>query len=181
MERSAAGAAGRVPVTICPHRSDPANQLHINCPTPELCRREDLASHETSIICRDAIAAKAGAAVADEQEREISLAQAMPITGGPKVTEDWIRGRVLREEYLQGEVEIGHELFTRDQVVDLGTMTICILTMRNGIKVVGTAACVDPANYDSDLGRQLAFKDAVSQIWPMEGYLLAEQMQAAKR
>jgi hypothetical protein len=39
---------------------------------------------------------------------------------------------------------------------------------------------VDPAEFSRDLGRQYAFQDAVRQIWPLEGYLLAQQLHEAK-
>lgn len=56
------------------------------------------------------------------------------------------------------------------------TKTICVLHLENGFTVTGEASCVDPANFDADLGRELAYKDAFSKIWPFEGYLLAETM-----
>jgi len=35
---------------------------------------------------------------------------------------------------------------------------------------------VDAANFDMNLGRKYAFEDAIRQIWPLEGYLLAERL-----
>jgi hypothetical protein len=50
------------------------------------------------------------------------------------------------------------------------------LTMENGYSINGTSACVDAANFDMNIGRKIAFEDAIRQIWPLEGYLLAERL-----
>lgn len=55
------------------------------------------------------------------------------------------------------------------------TVTACCLTLKNGYNVVGTSACVDPANFDEVLGRVLARKDAAQKIWALEGYALKNE------
>jgi hypothetical protein len=55
-------------------------------------------------------------------------------------------------------------------------MTIALLTLRNGFIFVGKSTPADPLNYDAELGKKFAYEDAVRQIWPMEAYLLREQM-----
>ncbi len=55
-------------------------------------------------------------------------------------------------------------------------MTICVLTSRNGYAVVGQSAPADPANFNVELGHQLAFEDALKKLWPLEGYLLRERL-----
>jgi len=39
-----------------------------------------------------------------------------------------------------------------------------------GFTIAGRSACVDPANFNLEIGRQLARKDAESQLWRLEGY-----------
>jgi len=56
-----------------------------------------------------------------------------------------------------------------------GTLTICIVEMQNGFKVIGQSACVDPALYSKAKGEILAFNDAIDKLYGFEGYLLAEQ------
>ena len=55
-----------------------------------------------------------------------------------------------------------------------GVLTIAILTMENGYTVTGQSACADPANFDEELGRKIAYDDAIKKIWPLEGYLLKQ-------
>lgn len=69
------------------------------------------------------------------------------------------------------EAKIAQERYLR---VPNTTLTICILTMINGFHVVAHSACVDPANFDVQMGEQIARKKAVDQLWALEGYMLAE-------
>jgi hypothetical protein len=56
------------------------------------------------------------------------------------------------------------------------TVTVCCLTLVNGYNVVGQSACASPENFDAQLGRDLALKDAKRQIWALEGYALRERL-----
>jgi hypothetical protein len=56
------------------------------------------------------------------------------------------------------------------------TLTICVVEVENGYKVIGFSACADPLEYNRDKGDELAFKDALSKLWPLEGYLLREML-----
>jgi hypothetical protein len=78
-----------------------------------------------------------------------------------KVTLDGIKAKIKGETYL---------------VLPDGRTTLCILDLENGYTIKGLSACVDPAEFDLNLGRKYAFEDAIRQIWPLEGYLLAEEM-----
>jgi hypothetical protein len=82
-----------------------------------------------------------------------------------KVTLEGIKAKIKGETYL---------------VLPDGKSTLCILDLENGFSIKGLSACVDPAEFDLNMGRKLAFEDAIRQIWPLEGYLLAEKMHLAK-
>ena len=56
--------------------------------------------------------------------------------------------------------------------------TVCLLTLKNGYTVTGESACVDPANFDEEIGREVAFKDARNKLWPLLGFALREQLVA---
>lgn len=82
-----------------------------------------------------------------------------------RVTVESIEAKIVREDFFTG--------------VNGNTLTICILTLANGFTVTGESACVDPRNFDPELGKKYAREAAFEKIWPLEGYLLREQM--AKR
>lgn len=78
----------------------------------------------------------------------------------PKLSPEVIEGQVACTQYLRPS--------TCPQV------TLAVLTLRNGYVVIGKSAPVCPANFDEGVGRQIAYADAVRQIWALEGYLLRE-------
>lgn len=56
------------------------------------------------------------------------------------------------------------------------TTTFCHLEMVNGYSVWGMSACVDPTKYNQGLGEKYSYEDAINKLWPLEGYLLAEEL-----
>ncbi len=57
-----------------------------------------------------------------------------------------------------------------------GKTTVCQLHMENGYTINGHSACVDPTQYNQALGEKYAYEDAINKAWPLEGYLLAEEI-----
>lgn len=56
------------------------------------------------------------------------------------------------------------------------TLTVAVVTTVNGFQIVGKSACADPANYNQQIGEKVAYDDAFKQLWPLEGYLLREEI-----
>lgn len=56
------------------------------------------------------------------------------------------------------------------------TTTICQVFMKNGYVVIGTSACVDKSRYNQALGEKYSFENAINKLWPLEGYLLSEEL-----
>lgn len=54
------------------------------------------------------------------------------------------------------------------------TVTICMIELDNGYSVRGESACVDPANFDEEVGRNIAYDDAFRKLWPLFGFMLCE-------
>ncbi len=55
------------------------------------------------------------------------------------------------------------------------TLTICVLTLKNGYQVVGESASVSKENFREKIGRQIAFEKARDKVWALEGYLLKQK------
>ena len=81
----------------------------------------------------------------------------------PKVTKASITDKIADVKFLQFDE----------------TTIICGITMKNGYGVRGESACVDPRNFDMEIGKGLAYEHAFNELWHLEGYLLAEQMSTA--
>jgi Phage protein (N4 Gp49/phage Sf6 gene 66) family len=80
---------------------------------------------------------------------------------GPKITKEQVLAAITRAAYY-------HFPGT--------TQTVCCLELTNGFTVVGSSACADPANFDEELGRDLAYDDAVNEVWHLLGFRLREQL-----
>lgn len=66
-------------------------------------------------------------------------------------------------------------------VTTLELLTICVLVLKNGIKVTGESACVSAANFNAETGRKIARANAVEKIWPLLGFRLADRLAFEKR
>lgn len=95
------------------------------------------------------------------------------------VTKESIEAKIKSVIYLNAgaaaEAEYGDALASsvRD---NLSLTTICFIILENGFKVEGVSACVDPANYNEQKGRECAYENAYEKIWQLEGYLLRQAM-----
>lgn len=68
----------------------------------------------------------------------------------------------------------------RDEYTVMGLTTICKISLVNGFSVIGTSSCVSAENFNEEIGRDVAYKDARSKIWQLEGYRLCCELHASK-
>ncbi|MHA3078618.1 Gp49 family protein [Acinetobacter sp. ANC 5502] len=96
----------------------------------------------------------------------------------PRLTPEHIDSKIKDVEYIlpRGvcKRDNGVEIF--DAPLPLQTLTFCILTLENGFTVTGESACVSPENFDAEIGKDIAYKNAREKIWQLEGYLLKQQI-----
>ena len=59
--------------------------------------------------------------------------------------------------------------------------TVCLLTLKNGYTVTGESACASPENFDEEVGRAVAYKDARNKLWPLLGFLLKDKLAGEPR
>ena len=100
-----------------------------------------------------------------EQALEAEI-QAKGLTTAPRVTPAAIDAMIATQELLK--------------VDDLGML--CVMTLHNGIKILGkNLGSVSRENYDEDIAKQKAYEDARNQLWPLAGFLLAEDIHRGNR
>ena len=63
----------------------------------------------------------------------------------------------------------------------LRLLTFCVLVLRNGFTVTGEAACASPENFDAEIGRKVARKNAIEKILPLVGYELRTKLAGGAR
>lgn len=76
----------------------------------------------------------------------------------PRVTKEQMQARISSRAF----VKIGE------------TLTHCQIILDNGFSVTGESACVNPENYDKEIGEKIAYDNAFNKLWPLFGFLLAE-------
>ena len=84
----------------------------------------------------------------------------------PRITRDHVEEMVEHEHY---------------HVPPDTTLTLCVLTLKNGFTVTGESACAAAENFDAELGRQIARENAIQKVWMFEGYLLRDLLAAGEQ
>lgn len=93
------------------------------------------------------------------------LGQLLAASPTPRVTKEGIESRIKVTEFIR----IGQ------------TVTLCNITMDNGYSVRGESACVNPENYNQQIGERIAYDNAFARLWPLYGFLLAEDNMRAQK
>lgn len=108
--------------------------------------------------------------------------QAAGADQAPRVTPADVDAAIASEWYINAGAAIVPDDFQPPvpAVHPLNQLTLCVLVLRNGFTVVGTSSVVSPDNFDAAIGRQVARRNAVAQIWPLLGYALLDAQAAAQ-
>lgn len=101
----------------------------------------------------------------------------------PRVSLADIEANIIRTIYLTGEeAALIFDQYTArsgpldPEIESLRVLTICLVVTRNGFTLIGKSAPASAENFDAELGRKLAYEDAVRQLWPLMGYALRERL-----
>lgn len=73
---------------------------------------------------------------------------------------EMIEAKILKEDYTK----IGEKT------------VICLLTLKCGFEIIGSSACINPNDFDFEIGKKYAREKAIDQLWMLEGYL-AQQIE----
>lgn len=110
----------------------------------------------------------------------------------PRITPADLEANIASEHYFTaadgyaGEVVVNGKLDSMPKGEDgtpmivppepLELLTFCVLVLKNGFTVTGESACASPENFNQEIGREIARKQAVQKIWPLMGYQLRSQL-----
>lgn len=77
------------------------------------------------------------------------------------------------------QAEIDELLNSADVQVrtEFGKCTVVTVRLHNGFILTESSACVDPANYDVELGERLCMEHIENRLWELEGYHLQKKVQ----
>ncbi len=95
----------------------------------------------------------------------------------PRVTLERINSVIAEEHYfLASEAVRATANVSGFNAEALRLLTFCVLVLKNGFTASGESACASPENFNAEIGRKIARTKAVEKIWPLEGYLLKQQL-----
>jgi hypothetical protein len=120
----------------------------------------------------------------NEQNQTAALAvtdaAAEAVAVAPRVSLAEIEANIAAVYYTDADRALSHEVVEPEHVKPLQLLTICFVVMKNGYTVVGKSAPASPEHITNwQLGRKLAYEDAVRQVWPLMGFVLRERLSAA--
>lgn len=105
--------------------------------------------------------------------------------GAPRVTLADIEAEIVDVCYLNGATFYERAMkqkFTQPvNLLDIRCLTLCLCITKSGFMVVGKSAPASPDNFDAELGRKLAYEDAVRQLWPLMGFALKDRLRRAEQ
>jgi hypothetical protein len=104
----------------------------------------------------------------------------------PRVKPSDIEAAIDRTYYFtaaQGAMHDGARWMghAHEDDAELALVTICVMVLKNGFKIVGTSCCAHPAMFEASVGRDLAREHAIEQLWPLLGYQLKEALHREAR
>ena len=74
--------------------------------------------------------------------------------------------RKLTKEFLESEIkEVQYQRLS-------GTITHCTIVTKSGFTFTGESACVDPNNFNQEIGEQVAYDNAFEKMWTPYGFWL---------
>ena len=103
----------------------------------------------------------------------------------PRITPQDVQNIITDEYYFTAEDGASQamgwtnfaKIHTHKDAEPLRQITICVLILKNGHKIVGVnTGPVSPENFDAELARKLARENATDQIWPLLGFSLRSKL-----
>ena len=78
----------------------------------------------------------------------------------------------------QIEVIMSASVFSDAKIGQKTTVVCC--TLPNGFEVTESSACVDPANYNHEIGVKICTERIANRVWQLEGYRLQCELWTAR-
>ena len=77
-----------------------------------------------------------------------------------KITKEFLESEIIAVEYKRLSERLTH----------------CTITVKNGFQFTGESACVDPTDYNEDIGNKIAYNHAFDKMWLPYGFWLRQKM-----
>ncbi|BCO16139.1 hypothetical protein_gp086 [Bacillus phage vB_BceM_WH1] len=75
------------------------------------------------------------------------------------------------EEFTQYKQDLAKAWVVTCEYQKMGTKTtVCLIKLTNGFEIVGTSACVDPKDFNKELGEKFALERALEKLGELDGF-----------
>ena len=98
------------------------------------------------------------------------------VAKAPRVTLADINEAIDSVHYKTGLEMMTVAVNSASAMKTLGSLTVCMIVMKNGFVFMGEAAPASPDNYNKTVGQTFAYEAAVKKIWPAMGFALRDQL-----
>lgn len=82
----------------------------------------------------------------------------------------------IKTKVEQADIEKLLEEAEIDVKTILEKCTVVTVKLKNGFILTRSSACVDPKNYDEDIGKKICIDKIKDQLWELEGYKLQDKL-----
>ena len=83
------------------------------------------------------------------------------------IKEEGCTGKRVTKELIESRIE---EVDYQTVIIAGQKMMFCGIRMQGGFVALGKSVCVDPDNWRDNIGREVSYSDAFSQLWAFEAY-----------
>jgi len=96
----------------------------------------------------------------------------------PRVTPELVDAQIASEWYIVAGEGVPVDDFHPPVPANspLRQLTFCVLVLKNGFTVTGESACASPENFNRQIGRDIARRNARDKIWSLLGYELRSRL-----
>ena len=75
-----------------------------------------------------------------------------------------------------GEIQKMLKEAETQETIYFGKCLVVVYKLKNGFCLVGVGACVDPGDFNLEVGRQVAEGQVIDELFKLEGYLLQQTL-----
>lgn len=89
-------------------------------------------------------------------------------TSWEEVKHDEPKKNTVTQDHINSIFDNGNKL---ENTIGVKT-TLVVFEAPNGFIIVESSSCVDAANYDFEIGKEICYKKIKDKLWELEGYRL---------
>lgn len=82
----------------------------------------------------------------------------------------------MKNTVTQKDIDVLMASATIEVETMMDKCTVVTVQLANGFILVASSACVDPVNYDEEMGKEICLNKIKDKLWELEGYCLQKEL-----